>query len=381
MKGLAIMASSTGAELSQESAALKGSYFTHHLVSGLRGAADKNADGSVTLSEAYTYAYNTTLLATAVSAVGKQHVTLETDLRGNGDVALTRPAKSDAKMLLPASLAGAVTISTRDSVVAEVNKVAGDNIVIALPTGRYSMIVRTNASDARECKVNLRGNTAIALDWQSCSLVPIDAGVGKGTTSVPLVLQPDYQGPRWYIELGFGLRGLSNSAYTDRLETFGYERNSDFSDLVGLYDFKAYRRMSEHLQLGVGMGVLDEATFRRHTDGASTYDLEWTTVHVSALARLYQDIADRKIQLYAETLLGLAIASSELREEEMQRVSRERDYGYAVIGSVGAIVKANESIGYWVSVGYSYAPALNNELGEVHTAAGLLTQVGVVLGF
>ncbi len=65
--GLAVLASSTGSELSQESATLKGSFFTHHLLVGLRGAADTDADGRVTLSEAYHYAYGRTLLSTSAT--------------------------------------------------------------------------------------------------------------------------------------------------------------------------------------------------------------------------------------------------------------------------------------------------------------------------
>jgi hypothetical protein len=40
--GLAVMASSSGTELSQESDQLASSYFTHHLLSALRGAGDAN---------------------------------------------------------------------------------------------------------------------------------------------------------------------------------------------------------------------------------------------------------------------------------------------------------------------------------------------------
>ncbi|MDJ0764516.1 MAG: hypothetical protein QNJ97_16180 [Myxococcota bacterium] len=49
---------------------------------GLRGAADNNQDGRVTLAEVYQYAYNNTLVDTSGTRVGKQHVTLENQLRG-----------------------------------------------------------------------------------------------------------------------------------------------------------------------------------------------------------------------------------------------------------------------------------------------------------
>jgi hypothetical protein len=92
--GIAVMASSSATELSQESESLGSSYFTHHLLVGLRGAGDTDHDGRVTLSEAYRYAYNQTLAATAATAVGSQHATLETGLRG---VRLANPKSSVCK--------------------------------------------------------------------------------------------------------------------------------------------------------------------------------------------------------------------------------------------------------------------------------------------
>ena len=84
--GVAVLASSSGSELSQESEQLKSSYFTHHLLVGMRGASDGNKDGLVTIDEAYRYAYHQTLLATAETAAGGQHVSLEVDLKGHGEV-------------------------------------------------------------------------------------------------------------------------------------------------------------------------------------------------------------------------------------------------------------------------------------------------------
>ena len=65
VRGQAILTSSSGDEASQESDGLGGSYFTHNLVSGLRGAADASHDGRVTLSEAYQFAFDETLARTS----------------------------------------------------------------------------------------------------------------------------------------------------------------------------------------------------------------------------------------------------------------------------------------------------------------------------
>ena len=69
-KGIAVMASSTAQELSQESDELRSSYFTHHLIVALRGAADADGDGRVSLDEAYRYAYRRTLASTSETQVG-----------------------------------------------------------------------------------------------------------------------------------------------------------------------------------------------------------------------------------------------------------------------------------------------------------------------
>jgi Caspase domain len=88
-EGLALLTSSASDEDAQESDALRGSFFTHYFVSGLRGAADRNQDGSVSLEEAYGYAYLHTLRASSQTLYGTQHPTFRFDLKGKGAVPLT----------------------------------------------------------------------------------------------------------------------------------------------------------------------------------------------------------------------------------------------------------------------------------------------------
>ncbi len=90
--GLAILTSSGAGENSQESDKLRGSFFTHHLMNALRGAADQDGDGKVTLSEAYNYAYAQTLRASG-QTVALQHPTYSWDLKGRGDLVLSQPAE------------------------------------------------------------------------------------------------------------------------------------------------------------------------------------------------------------------------------------------------------------------------------------------------
>ena len=139
-----MLASSSGTELSQESEQLRSSYFTHHLLVGLRGAGDANHDGEVSIDEAYRYAYHQTLLATAGTAVGGQHVSLEVELKGHGDVPLTFPRAATAAIELPGPLEGQVLVEDRraGAVVAETYKARGQVVRIAVAPGDYGVLVR-----------------------------------------------------------------------------------------------------------------------------------------------------------------------------------------------------------------------------------------------
>ena len=64
MEGHAFLTSSSETELSQESDRIEGSFFTHYLVTGLRGAADNTGDGRVSLNEVYEHTFQETLSST-----------------------------------------------------------------------------------------------------------------------------------------------------------------------------------------------------------------------------------------------------------------------------------------------------------------------------
>lgn len=89
-EGVVFMTASAAHEDAQESDELRGSFFTHFLVSGLRGAADANQDGWVSVGEAYEHAYASTIRATSRSEYGTQHPHFQFDFRGQGRIALTR---------------------------------------------------------------------------------------------------------------------------------------------------------------------------------------------------------------------------------------------------------------------------------------------------
>jgi hypothetical protein len=147
-EGAVFLTSSSASEDSQESDEIKGSFFTHALISGLLGAADANGDGRVTLDEAYRYAYEATLRASSRTLSGVQHPTFEYEVRGEGDVVLSTldlGSPSRAFIELPTGISWLLFQGSEEgAVVGEVN--ARDRSrKLSVRAGRY--FVRGRGSD------------------------------------------------------------------------------------------------------------------------------------------------------------------------------------------------------------------------------------------
>jgi uncharacterized caspase-like protein len=143
-RGLAMLLASEPDEVAQESAVYSGSIFTHHLVSGLRGAADGNGDGRVTLFEAKAYTEAQTLHTTASFAPAIQHPGYRFELSGHGDVVLTELREAAARVTFANDIAGQILVTEKGNsdVVFEATKKAGTVLGVALSSGRYTVLVR-----------------------------------------------------------------------------------------------------------------------------------------------------------------------------------------------------------------------------------------------
>ncbi len=137
-RGMVILTSSSADEDSQESDTIGGSYFSHHLASGLLGDADRSGDGRVTLFEAYSHAYARTVADTAASSAGPQHPTFSYDLAGNGDLVLTDLRASEGLVVPRGAPAGAYYfVDPGGLVVAELEKAPDAERRVALAAGTY----------------------------------------------------------------------------------------------------------------------------------------------------------------------------------------------------------------------------------------------------
>jgi hypothetical protein len=172
--GEAILTSSAADENALESREISGSFFTHHLVSGLRGAADTSGDGRVTLTEAYQYAYQHTLATSGETLAGPQHPTYDYKLSGEGELILTELAAPSASLALPDGFERALIVQqsalplpalgdhhtgagASDRVIAELGR--GDPKRVAVEPGRYTVRV-WRGGRALEASVALAANQA-----------------------------------------------------------------------------------------------------------------------------------------------------------------------------------------------------------------------------
>lgn len=180
MKGYAFITSSTQDESSQESDKLKGSFFTHSLVSGLRGAGDASGDGKVTLSEAYQFAFNETLQKTEATMGGAQHPSRDMNLAGTGDVVMTDLRSTSAGLDLDEDVDGHLFIrDEKGELVAELYKKSGRAMSLGFPAGKYSVRLERPA-EYKEASITLYDNNRARLGKKQFTAVAVEKTALRG---------------------------------------------------------------------------------------------------------------------------------------------------------------------------------------------------------
>jgi hypothetical protein len=136
-EGTALLSSSSGLESAHEAEAIRGSFFTHHLVGGLLGAADRDGDGVVTLDEAFEYAKDQTVRDSARTAATVQHPSFDVQLRGRQDVVLAQIAKSSSSLELAQTKGPLEVIQISSGVTVSELPSGARRARLALPPGKY----------------------------------------------------------------------------------------------------------------------------------------------------------------------------------------------------------------------------------------------------
>jgi hypothetical protein len=196
--GVAWLFASSDGDVAQESDEIGGALFSHFWTTGLRGAADSNGDGRVTLQESFDFAYAQTLLRSARSGAALQRPQETLELTETGPVVLTALPTNRATLALPADRDALYLVygASSRSLEAELYAQPDRTISVALPPGRYLVQRRVQAAGG-VTEVMLAAGEQRSLDVAAFRPFAADALALKGE----LLLRP------WSVALFDGVIG------------------------------------------------------------------------------------------------------------------------------------------------------------------------------
>lgn len=272
-EGSVLIASSSGMEDAHESEHLRGSFFTHHWVAGLRGAGDRDGDGNITLGEAFAYAKNLTVRDTALHTASPQHPSFQFNLRGTHDLTLVTLAGTS--LLTVEQNVGPLQLVHLDSGVVVLELPRGKRrMKLAIPPGRY--LVRREAGTkmfAREITVVLGKSTR--LDEEDLTLVGTNQLSTKGRAPAP----------RLHLGLGVGGGGLTGTeaeSFSSGLSwtvQIGYRLrshlhlllNGDYTSFTRYTLDRDYSQQQSAVTLGVRWAPFEEPVTSSASDFTNVY--------------------------------------------------------------------------------------------------------------
>jgi len=195
VRGHAYLASASVDEQAQESERVGGSFFTHYLVSGLRGAADTSQDRRVTLNEAYHHAFHETLARTQSTLGGPQHPNYDIQLAGSGDLVLTDLRGTAALLVFGEKLQGRAWVrDARRRLVAEIDKRFGQATSLGLEPGLYEVTWEKPAA-IRRGEITLAAGKEHSFEPEKLARIEAELAVARGGTRRPAVAVPGAAAP------------------------------------------------------------------------------------------------------------------------------------------------------------------------------------------
>ena len=201
-EGSVLISSSSGLEDAHESASLRGSFFTHHWSAGLRGAADDNQDGTITLAEAFKYARVLTIRDTSIHTENPQHPSFQMKLRGKGDIDLVT-ALAKASSLTVTQAAGPLQLVHLDSGVVVLELPKGKRVVsLILPSGPY-MVRRRGEGGTYAREISVVADTPSTVNENQ--LQPHEDGTLMSKGFEPKTTPSFLRKGDWKLQFGLGI--------------------------------------------------------------------------------------------------------------------------------------------------------------------------------
>ena len=149
LKGFAIFTSSGKYEKSYESKRLEGSFFTSSLLAGLRGAADRDQDKRISLTELRGYVYQKTVKYAQEHRTPAQRPSSSITIEGGQNVYLTDIKKAEAHISVGKKLRGHFFLFRNGRLEYEFTKTSLQAMTVAIRSGEYQIQIHRNTWLAR----------------------------------------------------------------------------------------------------------------------------------------------------------------------------------------------------------------------------------------
>lgn len=232
-EGSVLVASSSGLEDAHEAEAIGGSFFTHHLIAGLRGAADRSGDGTVTVTEAFEYARRLTIRDSALHARRPQTPSFDLKLRGRTDLALTRIDAGPSRVSLRQA-EGPLQVIRLDTGLVVVELPPGrQETMVALAPGDY-LVRRRREGVVWAREVALAPGVHVQIGEEELDLVGTDLLAAKSVA--PLQGSTTLPAGAWELRAAVGrVYDETSLLFTEEREARGHT-GFDFALTVGLTD-------------------------------------------------------------------------------------------------------------------------------------------------
>jgi outer membrane protein W len=393
-KGYAFLTSSSENEAAQESERLKGSFFTHYLVSGLRGAADSTGDGKVTLNEAYQFAYNETLVRTAKTQGGTQHPAYDMKLVGTGDVVITDVRETSAGLILAEEVFGRIFVrNSLQQLVVELQKPAGREIQIGLEPGEYSIDLQQK-DELLTTRLTLTKDQRHLLSMNAFEVTDREPTVLRGGPEQNEEEAEEDQAAgtarRHAVGFGFGFpidKGFSSTVETTENDNVEHTKVQNFS-----FDINYQHRITPEIAMTITTFIhvlnadIQTEQHRYRDDDVLTSQVD-VILPTFFGVKVYPVGQKTSFQPYLSAGLGPVLVAHS--EEYSNGVDRHRssvttELGGMVGGGIDVhlsrIVSLNFSAAYQVSSDYNHLVAGKKKLEDTYFLAGIGFQFGSSVG-
>jgi hypothetical protein len=362
MRGHAFLTSSSETEAAQESDRIRGSYFTHFLVSGFRGAADHSGDGKVTLSEAYQFAFSETLGRTVDTRGGAQHPSYDINLSGSGDVVMTDMRQTSATLVLGEDLDGRFFIrNAAQELVVELYKPKGRKVELGLEPGTYDVRIERE-KQSLVAKTRIADRERVTLDAAQFGVAVLEPTQRRGDTPVsPMAVAGRY---RFEIKLGIWQK--------DRQTLFA--AGTGWSNLLGGLQYTHY--FTEHTSMFVGIETIGSeagsgTSFNLQNSFSGTAEVlaipigvRWNPIRTSKPPEAVKPY----VSVAVVPAIGEVVGGFVNGNTEISGIYTEGTVGGQVGGGVDFHVSRKISIG--LGAGYTWMAKFDQPIGSLRDFSG-----------